>query len=469
MALKTITSYKTDIITNNNNRLDAKYFYINHVFSKLKNYNSYKIKTLGDLKAKISSGSYINKYISKTQGVPYIRVGNIKPFSISEDDVNLVYVSNDLPKKIKVEKNSIILGRTQATTAKLAVASIVSQENEGYVISQHISKIVLEDDTLTPYFLVAYLNSNFYKLQTALATHGDTRVELTHSQLRNIRIFIPRQDIIKSISDKVKLIIKYNFLSLENIREAKNTLSDLLGINSLNLKKVKAYSINYSLLEKNNFWNPLFYYPPYLNIFKEIKKNINTIPLGEIVNIKKGTEVGSDNYVIGLEKKEGYIPFIRTSDLINYEADQFPDYYISNDIYQKLNQDIRPGDILFTKDGKIGMTAMLTQEDKAIIASGIVRVRLKPEASHYNVTPEYLFTVLSLKEIGFNQALRRTVIASTIPHLREQRLKEIEIPIPNKNIIDNITILVKKAFDLKTQRKRLIEEVIQNIDSYFDT
>ncbi len=131
-------------------------------------------------------------------------------------------------------------------------------------------------------------------------------------------------------------------------------------------------------------------------------------------------------------------------------------------------QDVKAGDVLFTKDGKIGMSAMITKNDKAIIASGMVRLRLKAEAKKYNLSSEYLFIVLSLKETGLYPAIRRTVVASTIPHLREERLKEFEIPILDKTSMDEITKLVKEAFELKDEKKKLIKEVREEIDSYFD-
>jgi len=211
-----------------------------------------------------------------------------------------------------------------------------------------------------------------------------------------------------------------------------------------------------------------FFIPLVCNTLKAIQKKWKTVPLGEIATAKKGDEVGSDNYNKYLDKKDSDIPFIRTSDLVNYEVDQFPDFYIPKEIYQELKQDVKTGDVLFTKDGKVGMSAMITRNDKAIIASGMVRLRLKAEAKKYNLTPEYLFVVLSLKETGLFPAIRRTVVASTIPHLREERLKEFEIPILDKNSIDEITKLVKEAFELKDEKKKLIKEVREEIDSYFD-
>ena len=113
------------------------------------------------------------------------------------------------------------------------------------------------------------------------------------------------------------------------------------------------------------------------------------------------------------------------------------------------------------------MVGMLTKSDKVIIASGFCALRLKKEAEKYRFTPEYLFLVLSIKEIGIFASKRRTVVASTIPHLREERLKEIEIPILEPLAIEKITALVKIAFELKDEKKHLIKEVREKMDSYF--
>ncbi|MBO6255018.1 MAG: hypothetical protein J6O49_15460, partial [Bacteroidaceae bacterium] len=99
-------------------------------------------------------------------------------------------------------------------------------------------------------------------------------------------------------------------------------------------------------------------------------------------------------------KRKSDVPFIRTSDIVNYEIDQYPDFYIAEETYEELNQGFQDGDVLFTKDGKIGVVGMITSSDKAIISSGFSGLRLKANAKDYGITSEYLFLVLSIKEIG---------------------------------------------------------------------
>jgi len=109
----------------------------------------------------------------------------------------------------------------------------------------------------------------------------------------------------------------------------------------------------------------------------------------------------------------------------------------------------------------------LTPQDKVILQSHIKRLRLKKEAiEKYHITQEYLFLVLTIKEMARCQAERYTVIQSTIPTI-SNRILDFEIPILDKNSIDEITKLVKEAFELKNEKKKLIREIREEIDSYF--
>ncbi len=140
-------------------------------------------------------------------------------------------------------------------------------------------------------------------------------------------------------------------------------------------------------------------------------KKIKFIKLNKIVDLRNGDEVGSENYIDFFDKTETDIPFIRTEDLVNFEVNQIPDKFAPESIYKKLNQNLKPSDILFTKDGKIGITAMVTENDKIIISSGIEIIRLNEEKikkEKIYITPEYLFALLGNKWTGYFQAIRNT-------------------------------------------------------------
>jgi type I restriction enzyme S subunit len=465
MSLKLLTINKIGIAISKEKRLDAAYYFVNAVFDELEKKSSCKVKTLDELRVRISSGSYVDTYINKQDGVPYLRVGNIKPFTIDEQDKSLVFVSSNVPEKIKVKENDLIMGRTQATVEKLGVASLIDKYIEGSVISQHVSKVTT-DNNISPFYLIGFLNSKFYKAQTSLATHGDTRVELTHSQLRKVRVFIPNEEVVKNIEGKVKKIIETNRHSIYKINEAKRILKHDIDIISNN--KNKYFSVSLSTIQDFGIWNSRSHLPKYVDIENEINSKFETVPLEKISSIEKGIEIGSDNYQTELFKEDGDYAFIRTSDITNYEVDIFPDYFVSRTIAESLNNTAEAGEIIFSKDGIIGETAIISKYDKVVIGSGFVKIKLNSDAFSYNITPEYLFTILLLDETGFFPAIRRTVIASTIPHLRVERLKKIRIPIVDKDSIDKITELIKEAYELKDEKKKLIIEIRKEIDSYYN-
>lgn len=468
MALRTLNIDFNNLKKEPYNRFDVKFYLVNDFFDNISEEYHLSVEPISKLKESVISGSYIDTYTSKENGIPYLRVGDIKPFSFDENEEDLAYVSKDVPEKIKIKENDVLVARTQATIDKLGTASIADESISGWATSQHTTRITIDKKKLSPYYLVAYLNSKFFKAQAALASHGSTRVEMTHSQLNQVRVFIPEKKLLDEIVEKVNKVIKYNREALDLIEEAKK---EFLSITKLQTKakKEKFFSGDLKTLTEFDIWNPTCHLPFYVENERKLKNSFKTLSLGQVADIKKGSEAGSNNYEIYLNKKETDFAFIRTSDIINNEIDLFPDYFISQEIVGSLNQDVKAGDVLFTKDGKIGQTAMVTENDRALIASGVSRIRLKKEvAKEHKFTPEYLFVCLSVKETGFYPAIRRTVIGTTIPHLREERMKQISIPILSEEQIKSLTEKVKKAFKLKSERKKLINEVLRKIDSEYE-
>jgi len=450
--IQTSTIYINEILKAIDNRFTPKYFFVLRKLNSLERRPDITMKKLGDITEYIISGSYIPKYSKK--GTPYLRVGNIKAVELNLNSEDLVYINEretEIPEKIKVKQDDIIIGRT----AVLGISSLVNDLSEDFIISQHLTRF--RPMNIPIGYLVAFLNSRLFKEQMEIASYGITRVELTHAQLREVKIPILKKSQMEEISNLISSADKAHIEAINKINQSKQIFEKEIEINYQNIPDKNTYSIKADDL--TDFLTPKFYYPKYLNTLKQLKRKFNTVKLGEIADIKRGDEVGSENYKRYIEKKDSDVPFIRTSDLVNYEIDNYPDYYIDEEIYKELNQDLKPNDILVTKDGKIGLTAMSTSEDKCILASGIARIRPVKE-----VDPFYLFLVLSTK-IGLYQALQRVVIASTIPHLRPERLAEIEIPLINSSKQKEISNLVKQAFQLKSEKKKLIRKAISMVEN----
>jgi type I restriction enzyme M protein len=174
----------------------------------------------------------------------------------------------------------------------------------------------------------------------------------------------------------------------------------------------------------------------------------------EVLSIKRGHEVGSQYYGMG------DVPFVRTSDIVNWEIKIDPIKCIPEEIYEKYikNQDIHENDILLVTDGTflIGRTAIITALDKKIvIQSHIRRLRcLKPQQLH-----PYLLLYLLNTDIVQQQIKAKTFVQATISTLGN-RIYEIILPIPkDKNIISKIINEISNIIEMKIRVKQKMDNI----------
>lgn len=173
-----------------------------------------------------------------------------------------------------------------------------------------------------------------------------------------------------------------------------------------------------------------------------------------LLSIKRGHEVGSQYYGMG------DIPFVRTSDIVNWEIKIDPIKCIPEEIYEeyKKSQNIQENDILLVTDGTflIGRTAIVTSLDKKIvIQSHIRRFRcLKPQQLH-----PYLQLYLFNTDIVQQQIKAKTFVQATISTLGN-RIYEIILPIPkDKDVIDKIINKILSIIEMKISVKRKMDSI----------
>ena len=214
---------------------------------------------------------------------------------------------------------------------------------------------------------------------------------------------------------------------------------------------------------KNDIFIPEYYNPEIGNELKKLKnsKKFDLISIEEllkkkIISITRGNEIGSQNY------GTGNIPFVRTSDLVNWEIKFDPIKAVSNEVYDqfKKSQNIKLNDILFVNDGTflIGRTAMVTQQDiKIVIQSHVKKFRVENTKL---LNPFYFFYLLNSKIVK-KQVLSKTFVQATISTIGN-RIKEIVLPITkNKSEIIKISKEIQKII---IDKSKLREKTVKIID-----
>jgi type I restriction enzyme M protein len=170
----------------------------------------------------------------------------------------------------------------------------------------------------------------------------------------------------------------------------------------------------------------------------------------------RGDEIGS--IVYGL----GDVPFIRTSELNNWEINLDSHKKTSEEVYEiyKEKQNIEVGDILLVKDGGpnlIGKTAIVTELDKKIIIQSHI-FQLKTLENDKFIDSYLLLYLLNLNLIQ-KQIKSITFVQGTIATIGN-RLMEVVLPFPSDfNKRKKISSQIKKIIDDKTAIKKKIYEL----------
>lgn len=204
---------------------------------------------------------------------------------------------------------------------------------------------------------------------------------------------------------------------------------------------------------------PRYYDPQADEELHGLEKTHSLIMFSDLINkgilkLKTGDEVGKLAYGTGT------IPFIRTSDISNWEIKADPKHGVSEDIYNglKMKQDVRPGDILMVKDGTylIGTCAIISEADKEILyQSHLYKIRVNENS--YGLDSYLLLAILSSTVV--QKQIRSKQFTQDIIDSLGERINELILPIPkSKDSRERISNLVKMAVIKRVEARELAKE-----------
>ena len=239
------------------------------------------------------------------------------------------------------------------------------------------------------------------------------------------------------------------------------------------LKDQRIFKINFSSI-KNHIFIPNYY----TGVEKTLRKlsndiNFNVLTIRELAEnniiytnkngyLPRGVEIGS--HVYGL----GEIPFIRTSEINNWEINLKSNKRTSEEVYMhyKDKQNIQEGDILLVKDGGqnlIGRTAYITKSDTNIIIQSHI-YQFKVSQNEESIDSFLLLYLLNL-DIVQKQIQAITFIQGTIATIGN-RIMEVGLPVPSTiQKRKEISNYIRKIIESKAKNKDKIRAL--SLDSFF--
>lgn len=205
----------------------------------------------------------------------------------------------------------------------------------------------------------------------------------------------------------------------------------------------------------DNVLAPRYYNPEVNNALQELRNTHNLVKFGDLVSsglitISTGDEVGKLAY------GNGDIPFIRTSDISNWEIKVDPKHCISEEIYEVYakKQDVQEGDILMVKDGTylIGTCAFITKYDTRIVyQSHLYKIRV---TDHSKLSPYLLLVALSSSPV--QQQIKSKRFTQDIIDSLGDRIYELILPIPKDKLLQQkVTKMVQQAIQERIEAREL--------------
>lgn len=145
------------------------------------------------------------------------------------------------------------------------------------------------------------------------------------------------------------------------------------------------------------------------------------------------------------EKGRGDIPYIRVSDIVNWEMYRNPVTGLPYEEYQRVlgknGRKPQAGDVIFVRRGsyRIGTVAMASPRDaNVLLTRELLTLRVTDDDNEYGLNPYYLLATLSRKIVQ-EQMPDLTFVDTTLPNLGD-RWKRLVLPIHrDRGDIDRIT------------------------------
>lgn len=371
-------------------------------------------------------------YPNYEKGIPFVKTSAISRHLININDlhnINETFHRTTIKRSI-TRPYDVIFSMTGKFMGKAAICPpTISELN----MSQN-SVIMHTKSPIDSAFLAIYLNSKINQVQVK-GNYSITKQKfINQGKIAKLKILHNKSEYKKELEDYINSIDLF-YGSIKKIKELIQSFNKNYFTLEDNYKdKAVYYSIKSEKLNKDILL-PAKYRIDYEESIEKLK--LNNFYLLDKKNIRKGNEIGSSNYTF-----EG-IPFIKTSNILNFDVDYEPDYYCSQSRFNEIKQDIKAGDIIFTKDGKIGEVAIIQDNANIVVSGGFIKYRPTSISERY-----WLFLLLASKygQLHFD---KWTVIASTMAHLRKDFFTDFKIPVMTELENNNYVKPLTKAFEDK--------------------
>lgn len=291
-----------------------------------------------------------------------------------------------------------------------------------YVLGSDSIKLELNATLVNTKYFMYSTKSSFFQTQIKEETQGSTRVRTSISKLRKNKVLLPsieeQNRIAKALSDVDSMISSIEKLIAKKKAVKQGTMQELLT----GKKRLPGFT---------GEWNKI-------NLAKKSK-------------IK--ARIGWQGLTTNEYLDDGFAYLVTGTDFVNGKIDWNGCHYVAKDRFdQDKNIQIQNGDVLITKDGSLGKTALVKGLNKpATLNSGVFVIRPIQEA----YDPTFVYYILS--SFVFKDFLDHLSAGSTIIHLYQKDINKFEFAAPPT--IEEQTVIAAILSDMDNEIEALEQKL----------
>jgi len=433
-------------------RLDAEYYQPEYLENE---------KIISSLPYKVEKFSNAASYITNGHTPLYadLSVGNT--YFLTAEDVFDFYINYETAKRITKEASSGELKKTVLSNndllitikGKIGNATVVYKLKQETNINQDLARVVLKEE-ISPFYLAAFLNSKFGKLQINRVSTNQINPFLGLGNLKEI--LIPILNINKQ--KKIEEIIKHGLDELDNSKslysQAENLLLEELGLKNFKIEEDLSYAVNLSDIKSAYRADAEYFQPKYDRLIKYLKSKFSLEQLNHLAN-KQERKIKPNSSEI--------YKYIEISDIktdigeVNYT--------------ERLGVDLPPNAKIPITGGELIISKVRpTRKAIAIVPIDLGNKTICSSAfTVYNLpTPlkEYIFITLR-SVIGLFQ-LEKPTTGTEYPTLNDKDIENLLIPILPDSIQQQIAKLIQQSHEARKKAKELLEEAKQRVENLIE-
>lgn len=315
--------------------------------------------------------------------------------------------------------------------------------------------ILRPDHPQTSMVLTAFLSSEYGQFQLRRMTRGAVQMGIILKDIPTITV--PR---FGAAFAKLIATSTTKALEAENLARTEYSKANKVLLEELGLEDYKPSTANIAVrrLEDSRSlgrFDAEYWQPKYDELADRVS-GLQLKVLGELVTMKKGIEPGSEAY--GSTGK----PFIRVSDFSIYGIEDTAKR-ISDSLFKELADEYQPeaGEVLFTKDGTVGIAYAIHKNIEGILSGAFLRLRPKEE-----INIDYLALVLN--SLYCKMQIERLSGGAVISHIKPASVEGITIPLLPASTQAELSKIIQRSNSHREQANSLLMKVRTAMETYVE-